>query len=521
MQTIKPSLLDRLVASVSPAAGVERLRARSTFSMLTGGYKGGARDRRPTRNWRPRAGDADADQALDLPDLRARSRDLVRGDMIGGGAIATNTTNVVGSGLMVLPIIDRDVVGLTEDQADAWETAAAREFSLWCKTADATGVQSFEEMQQLAFRASMESGDVFALRRYRDREPTTYKTRIQLIEADRVCNPGRISDKPELTGGVAMTADGTHLGYHVANEHPGDRLRSPNAWRFVPRQTRDGQWIMLHVFERLRPDQTRGVPYLAPVIEALKQFGDYTDAEVTAAVMSSMFTVFITTPEGDPEVGPFGGEEAADGNREFELGAGAIVNLAEGEVPQFAAPTRPNAAFNAFAEAFLSHVGVALELPFELLVKRFTASYSASRAALEMAHAMFIKKRAWFATRFCQPIYEVVITEAVLIGRLEAPLFFDRSRPEIRHAYLQADWIGPARPYLDPLKEAKADAQDIETRVKSRTEVIIERTGGTLARKHRQLVKEKRLADRDGLHSPQPAPSALVRSDEPDEETEE
>ncbi len=42
-----------------------------------------------------------------------------------------------------------------------------------------------------------------------------------------------------------------------------------------------------------RPGQRRGVPVLAPVIEALKQLGRYTDAELVAAVVSGLFTVFV------------------------------------------------------------------------------------------------------------------------------------------------------------------------------------------------------------------------------------
>lgn len=44
---------------------------------------------------------------------------------------------------------------------------------------------------------------------------------------------------------------------------------------------------------RERAGQRRGVPMLAPVLEALKQLGHYTDAEITAAVLSAMFTVFV------------------------------------------------------------------------------------------------------------------------------------------------------------------------------------------------------------------------------------
>jgi capsid protein len=49
---------------------------------------------------------------------------------------------------------------------------------------------------------------------------------------------------------------------------------------------KSGAPLVLHLFDKVRPGQSRGVPYLAPVIELIKQLGRYTDAEVMAAVVS-------------------------------------------------------------------------------------------------------------------------------------------------------------------------------------------------------------------------------------------
>lgn len=518
--TDRSNIVDRVIEYLAPVHAARRMQARQTMAVAGGGYRGGAVDRRSIRKWRPNGGSADADTIPDLPDLRARSRDLARNNMIGGGAIATVTTNVVGDGLELHPAIDRRVLGLDEDAATEWEATARREFALFCKSSDFTGVQCFAEQQELAFRSVLESGDVLALRRYRDADPTPYKTRIQIIEADRVSNPHRRADTDSLVDGVQLGGDGRHLGYWVSDKHPGALWQKANRWRYVPARYVDGRPIALHLLDRRRPDQTRGVPYLAPVIEALKQLGDYTDAEVAAAVISAMFTVFIkNTP--DPESTPLAPvEKPTSGANEVELGRGAIVPLADGEEPVFASPTRPNAGFDKFTVSFLTQVGVALELPLELLIKHFTASYSASRAALEMAWSFFRKKRNWLASRFCQPAYEMFLDEAVMSGRIKAPGYFDETRPEIRAAYAQAEWIGPARPYLDPLKEAKADQTDIDTGVKTREEVIAERTGGSFDRKHAQLVKEETARKRDGLGQQQRAapPPPDPADEDPDKE---
>lgn len=494
------SLTDRLVAWLSPSAGIERLRSRLTMSAATGGYTGGKRDRRQTRNWRPRQTSANEDLSHDLPDLRSRSRDLVRNVPIATGAISTVVTSVVGDGLVLQSQLDRDVLNLTEEQADTWQRQAEREFAIWAKSPDFTSRLNFDEMQEMALRSVLESGDVFVVRRRRKDLQDTYGLKIQLVEADRVSNDGHKANTDKMVDGVEMDADGRPIAYWISSRHPDDVASGvKREWRrYDVGSTVTGQPLILHLYKQQRPDQARGIPYLAPVIEAIKQLGDYAEAEVRAAVISAMFTVFVkpNTIEDDGDASFIGSNDAASGvdaATEISLGNGAIVDLAPGEDVTFADPKRPNTAFDAFVTAMSRHIGVALELPYELLLKSFTASYSASRAALEMAWQMFRTRRSWLAWKFCQPVYEWVITEAVATGRLSAPGFF--TDPIIREAWLGSEWIGPSRIQLDPQKEASADLIDLNMGTKTRSQIIQERTGGSFEGKHAQLKKEKTMRD--------------------------
>ena len=196
-------------------------------------------------------------------------------------------------------------------------------------------------------------------------------------------------------------------------------------------------------------------------------------------------------------------EKVSDPDKEIELGSGAIVDLLPGEKVEQANPLRPNSGYSEFVQAFTRQIGVALGLPFEVLTMHFSSSYSASRAALEMAWQFYRVRRGWLARRLCQPVYEWFLAEAVARGRIQAPGFF--GDPLQRSAYCAAEWIGPSRIQIDPLKEANADAKDIETRVKTRQQVILERTGGTFEDKHDQLVRENELAEAGGLNPPEPS----------------
>ncbi|MEK9751737.1 MAG: phage portal protein [Rhodospirillaceae bacterium] len=482
---------------------------------LAGGYQSGRRDRRSTRNWRPAETSANADILPDLPDLRARSRDLARNIPIATGALATTVTNVVGDGLTVQSTIDREALALSEEEAKAWQRQAEREFALWCDLADFTSALSFAEMQGLILRSVLESGDILVVRRFRQDGAEPFGTKLQLVEADRISNANRAPDTATQVAGVKFDADGVAIGWEVATRHPDDAgafgSKRELQWTPVPAWDKaTGRPLALHIFVRLRPDQARGVPWLAPVIEPLKTLGEYSEAEVRAAVISAMFTAFVTSEprDGDdvPIIGATDSAAVSEPAKEIALeDAGAIVELEPGQKVDVANPGRPNPVFDAFTMAVLRQVGVALELPFELLVKHFTASYSASRAALEMAWQFFRRHRTWLARRLCQPVYEWAIEEAVARGRLSAPGFFDD--PIKRRAWLKAQWIGPPRINLDPLKEANAHEVQLRNGTVSRAEIIVER-GGDPDAVHDQLAAEKRQRTAAGLDAPAAAPPA-------------
>src|SRR5690606_9277430 len=231
----------------------------------------------------------------------------------------------------------------------------------------------------------------------------------------------------------------------------------PNEWKRVPFfGARTGRPNLLHIaqdWERI--GQRRATPLLSPVIETLKQLGRYTDAELMGAVVSSMFTVFVKSATPSTPIAPvIPLEQQVDqGDPDsYELGNGAIVGLGDGEDVTIANPGRANTAFDSYVIAFCRQIGAAIELPYELLIKHFTASYSASRAALLEAWKMFHMRREWMVRTFCQPIYEEWLAEAVAKGRVHAPGFFDD--PAVRAAWCGADWYGPSQGQLNPLNEA-------------------------------------------------------------------
>ncbi|QYY30315.1 phage portal protein [Cupriavidus pinatubonensis] len=493
----KLTVIDRVVNYFNPAAGNRRAHAR-TVQAYSGAYEGGSRTKRSLKNWFAFGGSADADLIPQLAVLRNRSRDLARNNPLARGAINTMVTNVVGTGLAPQPTVDADVLGLTQEEATAWQRQAQREFALWAesKECDAALGQTFYELQNLAFRSTAENGDTFMLTPMFDRHRTRYRTRLQLIEADRCCNPQGRRDDDQFAGGVELDDFGAPIAYHFLRKHPG-ALGAAGAQRQWDRReafgSGTGRRNVLHLFERRRIGMTRGEPYLAPVIDPLRQLGTYTDAELAAAVVSGMFTVFIKSGDGEGPLQPDPNQSDPD----YKLGKGAVIQGAPGDSVEVINPGRPNALFDPFVQSILRQIGVALELPFEVLIKHYTSSYTAARAAILDAWRFFKMRRFWLATNFCQPVYELIIDEAVANGYLSAPGYFDH--PLIRRAWLGCQWVGDAPGAIDPMKEAQASELNLKIGRTTLAKETMAYDGSNWEDNHAQQTREHAARERDGL----------------------
>ena len=508
----KPNILDRAVAAIAPIHAAKRAAARAALSVIDSGYGnyGANQTKKSLRGWNYHGGSSKEDIEDNLDVLRQRSRDAYMGIPTAAAALKTMRTNVVASGLVPAPQIDGEFLGLTAQQTEELQAQIVREFGLWADTpiCDAERVDNFWKLQQLAFISSLMNGDVISLLPFKPHPGQPYDLRIKLIEADRVCSPDGFDrltpctvnghNVHSIVQGVETDADGMVVAYWICNRHPLGSNSAADAegiqWNRVEAYgAKTGRRNVLHVMSRERIGQRRGVPLLAPVLEALKQLGRYTDAEITAAVLSAMFTVFVKSAA--PNDGrPFGEmippEELIDeqDKSSIELAPGAIIDLNPGEEVQFADPKHPVNGYDAFTNATIRLIGAALEIPPEVMLKQFTTSYSAARGALNEFWRTCGMHRDWFTDDFCQPIYEEWFAEAVARGRIKAPGFF--SDPAIRKAYVSCSWNGPARTNLNPVQEVDAAIKRQDAGFSTAQEETAQMTGGDYNRNIKQRAIE-------------------------------
>lgn len=443
------------------------------------GSAGASISRRSTKGFTARSGSPREDIDFNNATLRQRGRLLYMGNPVAAAAVKTHRTNTVGLGLKPNPRPDAAFLGMTPEAASEWSERAKREFSLWANretSCDAAGVNNFYEMQQMLLTSWLATGDAFALvqrERRTWREP--YALRLNALEGDRVATPagagalpgaaltnGRNPDNGNrIYDGVEIDAGGKIRAYWVRNTHPFEWTDEATEFKRVEAVgRRTGLPNVIHVMNTERPGQYRGVSYLAPAIIPLLQLNRYTEAELTAAIIGSFLTAFVTTDASAAEVpfdSPAPQEDAGDryDPTDYGMGPGMMNVMNPGEDIKQISPTHPTAGYDRFADTICAQIGASLEIPKEILLKQFTASYSASRGALLEAWKAFRTYRTWFVNDFCAAVYELWMDEAVTIGRLPAPGFF--GDPVVREAWLGAEWIGPSPGQLDPVREVEAE----------------------------------------------------------------
>ena len=496
--------LRQRIREQSPQENIKKTAAASGYR-----YHGASNTKNSLIGWITGGGSAEDDIDLQGSMLRVRSRDLYAGGGLGRGAPATMVTNVVGWGIRPKPKIDTKVLGISDDAANEWQATALREFNLWAKSpmCDATRQNTFWELQELAFRSMLVSGDVFALFGIKPNARNPYETVIRLIEADRVCTPESTGESQaqntdsggRMVDGVEINREGEVIRYHIATYHPlADETPEEITWEAIDAYGSDtGLPNVLHIMTVERPEQHRGIPFVSGMIEQVKQLDRYMDGELAASLVAAMLTVFITNDgTNDDSFDSINDsiaeeEKVTDDSMKIELGNGNVYELPPGKKVDHVGVNRAPTAFESFVSEVVTMIGSSMEIPYEVLMHRYDHNYTASRSAMLDFWKVVQRYRQHFVERFNQPIYEQWLAEAVALGRIEAPGFFDD--PTIREAWCGCQWIGTSRGHVQPVQEANAAKIRMETGLSTGEQEAMEYNGGDWADNMRQLGREARI----------------------------
>lgn len=500
------NIIDRIISYISPASALSRIRSRSTLQMLEASYKAGSSTSHDMKTFKAYSKSADADTIPYLEIMRARSRDLVRNSAIARGVIESVTTGVLGEGLKLMPSLNEKILGISYDEAQELSRLIRYEFDLWADSifCDTERQLNFYGLQELVLKSFLESGDVFVNLTSRDFK-VPYSSALNVIEADLCKTPLGLKSNPGVIGGVRKDSSGAPVSYFFVDRRLYSEVEAVsslsnisllNKYIEVSRYNKSSKRQILHIYKKERSGQTRGVPFIAPVMHYMKNIERYSEAELQAAVIASYFTVAISDNVSEPATAPKGIIDSRDGGiGEMELGSGTIAYLGENKKIDIVSPERPSTQYEAFILSNIKLIGMGLNIPFEVLFKHFDSSYSASQGALLEAYKFYKRIREFFIREFCNPVYEYFLDEAVRIGRIVAPGYFED--PLKRKAYLKAIWLGPSKEMIDENRAVNAAVNRINAGLSSKSVEAMKLSGldweDIAAQRKREIEKEKEI----------------------------
>lgn len=454
------NVIDRAVAFFAPRAAMRRraarmmlevLDARRSFDAVSGG--------RLRSDWPRIARDADGAVADSLEALRNNVRHLARNSGMVSGPLKRIANNVVGTGIRPQARVRADGPydnddpqnAITQDTADRFNFHAEKLWRIWSRQSDSAMLLDFYEQQALAFRSMFGDGEALVICRSSANKRRVLPLCLENVEIDRLCTPPAERSNPRVRNGIEFDAEGAPARYFILRRHPGSAIvtgRDLADYEAIDAFSPTGARQVLHLYDMLRPSQSRGYTPFAAALKDIQDLDRYREAEVVAARIAACLAAFVKSPADYAMYSGLSSNDTSKKIREFE--PGMIEYLSPGEEVSVFSSNRPNNALEAFTRHMMMSAANAVDIPYEVFANDWAGlNYSNARTVLLQAYLAFRVYQNYMIKHLCVPVWENVMAEAVMAGLIEAP-GFDRRRED----YLRAAWIPPGWQWVDPVKEA-------------------------------------------------------------------
>ena len=419
-----------------------------------------------------------------------RAQDLYANDFAARSAVDAISVNAVGTGLVPQPRLPFKRLGISEEEAAEIKDQMEWAWAEWVTQAHAAGTMHFEDLQLSGIKSMLRLGELLhvPVMESPDQNPArTFGLAIQPLSPRRLRTPSDKVTDPAIRDGIHFSSTGKPLGYWIAAPKPSlysgldcgglSSVLTSDNFRYIT------AWVahrpgLFHLFRHDEEEQVRGVSTLSTGVKLFRNLSDSIDYELLAQVVTASFPVFIAMEGGQSGLPDMVREQyglPAPGEPEEKryyqtVDPGQLIYGNAGEKPQVLESKRPSNNFMNFVELILRAQGAASGISYETMIRDFSKSnYSSARAALNEDWKTFLLYRSHFVRMYCQPIWDMVMEEAWLRGKVVLP----KGAPDFyqsRFLWCNCYWYGPSRGYIDPVKEIQANVLAIQNRLMTRHE---------------------------------------------------
>jgi lambda family phage portal protein len=435
---IKGNFLDGVISYINPEAGAKRVASRVKAAVMADQIRkfDAASYGRRTKDWFAPPTSVNRETEISLYTLRNRARELVRNNPFARRAIQAISVNSIGLGIRPsmtvkkgLSVSASQLVKLKDDWTD------------WAESTDCDydNKQNFYGLQDLAVRCFGESGEVLIRRRWTSKKGLTIPLQLQVLEPDFIDHTKNSAigfidnDGGYNIQGVRFDKDGIRIGYWLYSVHPGEGAYSTS--HLVPEEE------ILHVFDKERAGQVRGIPMLTTSALTLRDFDEYEQAQLVRQKIAACFAVFIQDPDRDITPG-----EVSTAARREKLEPGIMEYLPAGKTMTFAnPPTVQN--YDEYATSILRKAAAGIGISYEMLTADLSnVNFSSGRMGWIEAHRLIQRiQMLILVPQLCNPVWKWFVEASIIVGRTKDSAL-----------KIKCKWTPPRREMIDPVKESKA-----------------------------------------------------------------
>ena len=417
---------------------------------------------------------------IDHDTIRHLSEEYYNSNSIAHGIIDTKTISIINRGLT----LEAKPLGniLNRSIPEDWSKIVEQRFDLWAKHkgVDYNFNQNFYQIQIELFKQLLLKGQYLAIFRFipNPRRGRIGRLNIQTIDIDQLFTPMEERHKKNKMGediinGLHLDDTGTIVGIYLRKKNILNPF-NPLDYVYIPRWgARTGRLNFVLGIRKQYPGDVNGMPDLTPILHDIAKVEDYRISEIQAALVNSTIAL-IQNSNGDlPNPNMFASgvgkrtDTAIDADDNvvtkpnYDLLAPGIHIYASqpGQKLESFDTKRPNASFKEFVETSVLHLTSSINLPQEILYKKFANNYSASRATLLEYWRYVLYERANFSGDFCQVVSELWLSDEINLGYIKADGWNSGNiseRVRNRKAWANAEWQGSAKGSVDLVKEATA-----------------------------------------------------------------
>lgn len=405
------------------------------------------------------------------------ANDVDRNDLVVGQGISRFLDNVLQGGPKVDP-------NTGDDEADDILRDGWQEWGSDPRKCHSLGTMNWSQMRRTAMRATLVAGDIFQV--------MLSDNTADLMESHRCRTPKATTRN--VVFGILKDNRGRHKECWFTKEalNPAQQLNNVGDTKPVPIVDEEGFVQVMHLIDRQRATQTRGLTKFAPMFKPMTIFDDTIFAQLVKEQIQSCITFLREIPYQTPPgttTGTSGDVEVrVDGTTTKllqKLFPGLEIAGNPGEMLKAFSPQVAGADFVNFSHLILTFLAINLDMPLSVFLLDATkGNFSSMRGVIMQARLAWQRWQRMQIDQQERPTYlwqvRAMFEERTRRGKRLRELVQGKGLNLYSH-----EWHLPEWEYIQPLQDVSSDALEMASGLTSPRRVSLRKQVD-----YRQLAQE-------------------------------